>query len=146
MSVLSAVNGIKIKATGLHEKFLQSGNDDNEVRASLMEFTLNRSSSTENAAALRLENGVSAGTSKKTVRFRGVGCSKELEDLTEAKESGLAYMMGSTCVLATETSSYFKKFVINIVYGFLRQNCRRPATSLGVPHTSLIEVGMVYRV
>ncbi|OMO65933.1 potassium transporter [Corchorus olitorius] len=127
-------------------EFLQSGNDDSEVRASLMEFTLNRPSSTENAAALRLENGVSAGSSKKTVRFRGVGCSKELEDLTEAKESGLAYMMGSTCVLATETSSYFKKFVINIVYGFLRQNCRRPATSLGVPHTSLIEVGMVYRV
>ncbi|OMO71334.1 hypothetical protein CCACVL1_18273 [Corchorus capsularis] len=51
-------------------EFLQSGNDDSDVRVPLIEFTLDRSSSTENAAALRLENGVSAGSSKNTVRFR----------------------------------------------------------------------------
>lgn len=84
----------------------------------------------------------------KKVRFRGVagGRNKELQELAEAKESGLAYMMGSTCVLATDTSSFWKKLFINIIYEFLRRNCRRPATALGVPHMSLIEVGMVYRV
>ncbi|XVE88506.1 hypothetical protein DITRI_Ditri19aG0074600 [Diplodiscus trichospermus] len=129
-------------------EFLQCGNDDSELRAFEREFSLNQrqTSSLEDVSPLRFENGFSSRSSKKTVRFRGVGCSKELEDLREARESGLAYMMGSTCVLASETSSYLKKFVINIVYGFLRQNCRRPATELGVPHTSLIEVGMVYRV
>ncbi|XVF25337.1 hypothetical protein REPUB_Repub13aG0204700 [Reevesia pubescens] len=128
-------------------KFLQCGNNDSELRVFEKEISLNQQSSPpEDIAALRLENGVTTGSSKKTIRFRGAGCSKELEDLAEARESGLAYMMGSTCVLASETSSYLKKFVINIVYGFLRQNCRRPATTLGVPHPSLIEVGMVYRV
>ncbi|XP_021294040.1 probable potassium transporter 13 [Herrania umbratica] len=129
-------------------EFLQSGSDDSEVGALGMEFGLNQrqSSPPEDVAALGLENGINSRASKRTVRFRGVGCSKELEDLTEARESGLAYMMGSTCILASETSSYLKKFVINIVYRFLRQNCRHPATALGIPHTSLIEVGMVYRV
>ncbi|XP_022723695.1 probable potassium transporter 13 [Durio zibethinus] len=128
--------------------FLQCCSDDGELRVFEREFALNQqqSSPPEDVAALMLENVVSTGSSKKKVRFRGVGRSKELEDLTEARESGLAYMMGSTCVLASETSSYLKKFVINVFYGFLRQNCRRPATALGVPHTSLIEVGMVYRV
>ncbi|XP_022715411.1 probable potassium transporter 13 isoform X2 [Durio zibethinus] len=127
--------------------FLQCDNNDSELQAFGRKFAnRQQSSSPEDVSVLRLENGVNAGSSKKTVRFRSVGWNKELEDLTEARESGLAYMMGSTCVLASETSSYFKKFVINIVYGFLRQNCRRPATALGVPHTSLIEVGMVYRV
>ncbi|XWS12269.1 hypothetical protein CRYUN_Cryun37aG0075000 [Craigia yunnanensis] len=129
-------------------EFIQCGSDCSELRVLGREFSLNQlqSSPPEDVAALRLENGISTGSSKKTVRFRGVGCSKELEDLSEARESGLAYMMGSTCILASETSSYLKKFVINVVYGFMRQNCRRPATTLGVPHTSLIEVGMVYRV
>ncbi|KAB1669976.1 hypothetical protein ES319_1Z210100v1 [Gossypium barbadense] len=114
-------------------EFLRNGNNDGE--AFRWETTNQQQSSPSDDV-----------TASKTVRFRGVGCSKELEDLREARESGLAYMMGSTCVLACDTSSYLKKFAINIVYGFLRQNCRHPAIALGVPHTSLIEVGMVYRV
>lgn len=70
----------------------------------------------------------------------------ELGELVEARECGTTYMIGNTCIVASETSSYLKKFVINIVYGALRKNCRHPATPLGVPQASLIEVGMVYRV
>ncbi|TYJ13431.1 hypothetical protein E1A91_A10G051500v1 [Gossypium mustelinum] len=126
-------------------EFLRNGNNDGE--AFRWETTNQQQSSpSDDVTASSFENVVSSESSKKTVRFRGVGCSKELEDLREARESGLAYMMGSTCVLACDTSSYLKKFAINIVYGFLRQNCRHPAIALGVPHTSLIEVGMVYRV
>lgn len=74
------------------------------------------------------------------------GSNDEVRELMEAKEAGAAYMMANTYVIATETSSLLKKFAINIVYAFLRRNSRRPAIALRVPHTSLIEVGMVYRV
>lgn len=129
-------------------KFLQRHSDDGDAGAFGGEMTVNRQEPSwpVDDVALRLENGAADEASQKTVRFRGVVCSQELEDLEEAREAGMAYMIGNTCVLARETSSYVKKFVINIVYGFLRQNCRRPSTALGVPHTSLIEVGMVYHV
>ncbi|XP_058106790.1 probable potassium transporter 13 isoform X2 [Magnolia sinica] len=87
---------------------------------------------------------------RKKVGFRGVGVTDEVKDevreLIEAKEAGVAYMMGHTCVVASDVSSFVKKFAIDIVYGFMRRNCRRPAAALGIPHTSLIEVGMVYHV
>ena len=126
------------------------GNSDGCVESGAYggEMTVIRQPSSQlvDAVIRQPENGAVTGTSRRKVRFSTVGLNKEVEELEAAREAGLAYMMGNTCVMASETSSYLKKFVIDIVYGFLRQNCRRPATSLGVPHTSLIEVGMVYRV
>ncbi|KAL9456516.1 hypothetical protein AB3S75_005693 [Citrus x aurantiifolia] len=130
-------------------EFLRTSSNDWDTGASGGEMIVNHQQSSPQVDAVvpRVENGNGVGAMQKKVRFRGVGCNnRELEELEEARESGLAYMMGNTCVLASETSSYLKKFVINIVYGFLRRNCRHPATALGVPHASLIEVGMVYRV
>jgi KUP system potassium uptake protein len=72
--------------------------------------------------------------------------SEDVNELMEAKEAGVTYMMGHTCVIAREASCILKKLVINYVYGFLRRNSRCPATSLGILHSALIEVGMVYRV
>jgi KUP system potassium uptake protein len=72
--------------------------------------------------------------------------SVEVKTLMEERESGVSYMIGHTCVEAHESSSAVKKFAVNVVYGFLRRNSRRSAAELGVPHTSLIEVGMTYRV
>ncbi|RLN12426.1 putative potassium transporter 13 [Panicum miliaceum] len=72
--------------------------------------------------------------------------SSEVKTLLEERESGVSYMIGHTCVQADESSPAVKKFAVNIVYGFLRRNSRSPAAELGVPHTSLIEVGMTYRV
>lgn len=91
------------------------------------------------------ENNIRIGRRKK-VGFRGVGVGDQVKELMEAKESGVAYMMGHTCVVASEASSFLKKFAIDFVYSFLRRNCRRPAIALGIPHTSLIEVGMLYHV
>uniref|UniRef100_A0A0D9WT48 Potassium transporter n=1 Tax=Leersia perrieri TaxID=77586 RepID=A0A0D9WT48_9ORYZ len=71
---------------------------------------------------------------------------EEVKELMEEKEAGVSYMIGHTCVFAHESSSAVKKFAVNVVYGFLRRNSRRPAVVLGIPHTSLIEVGMAYRV
>ncbi|GAV64128.1 K_trans domain-containing protein [Cephalotus follicularis] len=83
---------------------------------------------------------------RRRVRFRNIGSSEEVKQLIEAGESGVVYMMGNTNLVASEASSLVKKFALNIVYGFLRRNCRQPATALGVPHASLIQVGITYHV
>ncbi|KAG8079388.1 hypothetical protein GUJ93_ZPchr0007g4848 [Zizania palustris] len=70
----------------------------------------------------------------------------ELSDLLEAKEAGVAYIIGHSYVKARKNSNFFKTFAINYAYSFLRKNCRGPAVALHIPHISLIEVGMIYYV
>ncbi|GAA0154262.1 transporter [Lithospermum erythrorhizon] len=74
------------------------------------------------------------------------GVREELLDLIQAKEAGVAYIMGHSYVKARRSSSFLKKLVIDIGYSFLRKNCRGPAVALNIPHISLIEVGMIYHV
>lgn len=71
---------------------------------------------------------------------------EELMDLVQAKEAGVAYILGHSYVKARRSSSFLKKIVIDIGYSFLRKNCRGPAVALNIPHISLIEVGMIYYV
>ncbi|XP_021719365.1 potassium transporter 4-like [Chenopodium quinoa] len=71
---------------------------------------------------------------------------EELLDLIEAKEAGVAYVMGHSYVKARRSSSFLKKLGIDIGYSFLRKNCRGPSVALNIPHISLIEVGMIYYV
>ncbi|XWS32570.1 hypothetical protein CRYUN_Cryun22dG0000800 [Craigia yunnanensis] len=75
-----------------------------------------------------------------------ISVREELMDLIQAKEAGVAYIMGHSYVKARRTSSFFKKLVIDIGYSFLRKNCRGPAVALNIPHSNLIEVGMIYYV
>eukprot|EP00252_Welwitschia_mirabilis_P007845 TRINITY_DN1955_c0_g3_i2.p1 TRINITY_DN1955_c0_g3~~TRINITY_DN1955_c0_g3_i2.p1 ORF type:complete len:779 (+),score=114.40 TRINITY_DN1955_c0_g3_i2:715-3051(+) len=69
---------------------------------------------------------------------------QELQELSEAKEAGSAFIIGHSYVKAKAGSSLIKKFVINVAYDFLRKNCRGPDAALHIPHSSLLEVGMVY--
>ncbi|XP_021774493.1 probable potassium transporter 13 isoform X1 [Chenopodium quinoa] len=120
-------------------EFLQHGPHDRE--------TLTSPNNVADTDAAPEGGAVTVG--RRRVRFREVepsGPNVNVKKLMEARQSGVAYMIGNTCVVAREESSFFKKIAINIVYRFLRQNCRRPAVALGIPHTSLIEVGMVYHV
>ncbi|KAJ1260334.1 hypothetical protein BS78_10G224300 [Paspalum vaginatum] len=99
---------------------------------------------------------IDAGVVSRRVRFEepcpwagsedAAAKSSEVKTLLEERESGVSYMIGHTNVEAHESAPAVKKFAVNIVYGFLRRNSRRPAVELGIPHTSLIEVGMTYRV
>ncbi|CAO2829238.1 unnamed protein product [Amaranthus hypochondriacus] len=89
-------------------------------------------------------------TPKKKVRFllpespkMGDGAKEELRDLMEAREAGIAYILGHAHVQAKQGSSWVKKLVINIGYDFLRRNCRAPSYPLSVPHASTLEVGMI---
>ncbi|KAI3844064.1 hypothetical protein MKX03_003588 [Papaver bracteatum] len=71
---------------------------------------------------------------------------EELLELAEAKHAGVAYIIGHSYIKARRNSSFPKKFVIDVLYSFLRKNCRRPAVALNIPHISTIEVGMIYYV
>lgn len=66
--------------------------------------------------------------------------------ILKARESGLAYILGHSYAKAKKSSSIFKKFAIDIVYSFLSRNSRGPEVALNIPHTSLLEVGMIYHV
>ncbi|CAN6200216.1 unnamed protein product [Urochloa humidicola] len=70
----------------------------------------------------------------------------ELSDLLDAKEAGVAYIIGHSYVKARKNSNFLKTFAINYAYSFLRKNCRGPSVTLHIPHISLIEVGMIYYV
>ncbi|ONK62664.1 uncharacterized protein A4U43_C07F6580 [Asparagus officinalis] len=72
------------------------------------------------------------------------GVRDELEDLMEAREAGIAFILGHSHVKAKAGSSMLKKVAIDFVYNFLRRNCRGPDVALRVPPASLLEVGMVY--
>nr|ASM90206.1 high affinity potassium 6 [Sesuvium portulacastrum] len=92
-------------------------------------------------------------TPKKRVRFLlpespkiEDGAREELQDLMEARDAGMAYIMGHAHVRAKQGSSWLKKLVINLGYDFLRRNSRAPTYPLSVPHASTLEVGMIYHV
>ncbi|WRX15432.1 Potassium transporter - like 10 [Theobroma cacao] len=72
------------------------------------------------------------------------GAREELQELMEAREAGIAYILGHSYVRAKQGSSLIKKLVINLGYEFLRRNSRPPTYALSVPHASTLEVGMIY--
>ncbi|XP_019161785.1 PREDICTED: potassium transporter 4-like [Ipomoea nil] len=115
--------------------------------------------STQNSKSTTLQNLRSSfADENKQIRRRGVrfrvaespamdpAVREELVDLIEAKEAGVAYIMGHSYVKARRSSSFLKKIAIDIAYSFLRRNCRAPSVALNIPHISLIEVGMIYYV
>lgn len=71
---------------------------------------------------------------------------EELKELMEAREAGMAFIVGHSYVRAKRGSSWIRKVVINYGYDFLRRNSRGPTHALNVPHASTLEVGMMYHV
>lgn len=91
---------------------------------------------------------------KKRVRFvlpatslrPNAGVQEELKDLTDAREAGMAFILGHSYVKAKNGSSFLRRLVINFGYDFLRRNSRGPNYAVTVPHASTLEVGMIYYV
>lgn len=90
---------------------------------------------------------------KKKVRFivpespkMDMGVKEELQDLMEAREAGIAYILGNTYMSAKQGSGVIKRFAINYGYEFMRRNSRTPTYALSIPHASTLEVGMIYNV
>ncbi|KAL6605793.1 hypothetical protein ACP70R_041446 [Stipagrostis hirtigluma subsp. patula] len=70
----------------------------------------------------------------------------ELQELTEAREAGMSFIMGRSYMKAKSGSSLIKRIVINFIYEFLTRNSRGPAFAANAPHVSTLEVGMVCQV
>lgn len=71
----------------------------------------------------------------------------ELRDLTEAREGGVAYILGRSHMKAKQGSSMIKQVSIDFIYEFLRKNSREANYPVGLSHSSsTLEVGMVYLV
>ncbi|KAL4352688.1 hypothetical protein GQ457_06G041420 [Hibiscus cannabinus] len=68
---------------------------------------------------------------------------EELRELMDARESGMAFILGHSYVRAKKGSNLMKRIVINYGYDFLRRNSREPTYALSIPHASTLEVGMV---
>ncbi|GJM91953.1 hypothetical protein PR202_ga08376 [Eleusine coracana subsp. coracana] len=114
-----------------------------------------RSSKSESLRSLQssYEQESPSVTRRRRVRFElpedddmGEQVKDELMALVEAKHAGVAYIMGHSYIKARKSSSFLKKFAIDVGYSFLRKNCRGPSVTLHIPHISLIEVGMIYYV
>lgn len=90
---------------------------------------------------------------KKRVRFVvpespniNTGAKEELAELMEAREAGIAYILGNTYMRAKQGSSLTRRFAINYGYEFLRRNSRTATYAVTIPHVSSLEVGMIYHV
>lgn len=71
---------------------------------------------------------------------------EELQELTEARDAGLAFILGHFYVRAKSGSSFIRRVVIDVGYDFLRRNSRGPSYALNFPRASTLEVAMVYHV
>ncbi|KAG8075233.1 hypothetical protein GUJ93_ZPchr0006g46378 [Zizania palustris] len=93
-----------------------------------------------------------AGIPRKRVRFvlptasprPDPGVREELQELTDAREAGMAFILGHSYVKAKNGSSFFRRLVINFCYDFLRRNSRGPNYAVTIPYASTLEVGMIY--
>ncbi|OIV93907.1 hypothetical protein TanjilG_05610 [Lupinus angustifolius] len=69
-----------------------------------------------------------------------------MEELMEAREAGVTYIIGHSYMRAKQGSNMLKKIVISLGYEFLRRNSRAPSYVVNVPHASTLEVGIQYQV
>ncbi|RWW08690.1 hypothetical protein GW17_00027851 [Ensete ventricosum] len=71
---------------------------------------------------------------------------EELQELLEAREAGMAFILGHEYMRAKSGSSLVKRLVVDLGYEFLRRNCRGPMYAFSIPHASTLEVAMIYHV
>ncbi|XP_059670175.1 potassium transporter 8 [Cornus florida] len=105
------------------------------------------------ASTSELREISSPDLTRKRVRFLlpesptiDISAREELQELMEAREAGMAFILGHCYVRAKRGSSLVKRIVINLGYDFLRRNSRGPRYALSIPHASTLEVGMIYHV
>lgn len=71
---------------------------------------------------------------------------EELALLDTARHAGIVYLLGKTEIKATKDSSAFKKFVIDQAYHALQRNSRSSIVYLNIPHSRLLQVGMIHNI
>ncbi|XWS61696.1 hypothetical protein CRYUN_Cryun07bG0148100 [Craigia yunnanensis] len=71
------------------------------------------------------------------MKYKDPIVKEELLELVEAKNSGVAYVLGHSHIKAKWHAPLLKRFVIHVAYCFIRKNCRGPAVVLNIPQTLL---------
>lgn len=106
-----------------------------------------------NSASTRSEAVAAPKGERKKVRFVlpaseqiNASAREELRELMEAREAGMAFILGHSYVRAKSGSGLLKRLAINVGYDFLRRNSRSPAYAVSIPYASTLEVGVVYYV
>ncbi|XP_073060337.1 potassium transporter 8-like isoform X3 [Primulina eburnea] len=125
-----------IGTTSTHAKGIEIWQDDKE--------------SSEVSSIMESRDMRSPEVSTKRVRFLVPESDKnsriELEELVEAREAGMTFMLGHCYVKAKSGSSLIKRMVIDVGYDFLRRNSTSATYELNIPRASTLEVGMIYHV
>lgn len=95
-------------------------------------------------------NGIIRSTNSSNITSHQVGveggAEEEIQFVQRAKERGVVYLIGEAEVVARSQSSFFKKIVVNNLYGFLRKNFRQGEKAMAIPQTRLLRVGMTYEI
>lgn len=103
-------------------------------------------------SGMELRETYSPVVARKRVRFvlpespqqLDAGVLEELSELKEAREAGMAFILGHSHVRAKSGSGLIRRLAIDVGFDFLRRNSRGPAAyALSIPHASTLEVGMV---
>lgn len=68
---------------------------------------------------------------------------EEMQELVEAREHGVTYILGHSHISAHKGSNFLRRFVIK-VYIFLVKNCQEQTVVLNIPSAAYVEVGMTY--
>ncbi|XP_042491356.1 potassium transporter 26-like [Macadamia integrifolia] len=72
--------------------------------------------------------------------------SDEIKRLDSAMERGFVFVTGRTILHATDKNNFFSRMTINYVYRFLQKNFRSSISTLKVPTSKTLQVGMLYEI
>jgi KUP system potassium uptake protein len=135
-----------------HENFIFENDQEQQAAIQADETqTLAISSSSPHVSSRSIQSfneagGAKSSSSSNFMRLGGRTSVEEIEFVQKAKEKGVVYLLGETRVIAKHDSSFFKKFIVNNAYSFLRNNFRQGEKAMKIPHTKLLRVGMTYEI
>ncbi|XP_038987387.1 potassium transporter 25-like [Phoenix dactylifera] len=70
---------------------------------------------------------------------------EELQELVDAREHGMTYILGHSHISSHKGSNFLKRFTIK-VYSFLVKNSQEHTVVLNIPNAAYVEVGMTYSI
>ncbi|CAN1300432.1 Potassium transporter 3 [Linum perenne] len=147
--IMSIAEFIQLEAEGKRFGISQSNGIEDSSRS--LNITSSKSATLQKLKSMYDEQEAPRLTFRRRIQLKLLDTSykdsfvkDEVMRLMDAKNFGVAYVIGHSNSKAKWNSPFLKRFLINIVYSFLRKNCRAPSVTLSIPQTSLIEVGMNY--
>nr|GLL43998.1 potassium transporter 5-like [Ipomoea trifida] len=112
-----------------------------------VEETLENVSARLSSASIQSMNAIRSAHSSTRTNVAVAGWEEEVKFVKRANEQGgVFYLLGEAAVEAKQDSWFFKKFVVNYVYSFLRKNFRQGEKVFEIPQNRLLRVGMTYEI